>query len=197
MNEGTLDTTRAAASSGQLRDHVARARAGDRDAFDVVAAAVVDRLYTIARLILRDADLAEDAVQETLVRCWRDLPSLRDDARFDAWLRRLLMNAIHDEFRRAGRQRAALSVIQLDRTSADSSEDVATREQLSRGFERLTVDHRAVLVLRHYLGLSLDETATTLGIPAGTAKSRLHYAIEAMRVALEADARLPIGEVSA
>jgi RNA polymerase sigma-70 factor, ECF subfamily len=197
MNEGTLDTTRAAASSGQLRDHVARARTGDRDAFDVVAAAVVDRLYTIARLILRDADLAEDAVQETLVRCWRDLPTLRDDARFDAWLRRLLMNAIHDEFRRAGRQRAALSVIKLDRTSADASEDVATREQLSRGFERLTVDHRAVLVLRHYLGLSLDETATTLGIPAGTAKSRLHYAIEAMRVALEADARSPIREVSA
>ena len=197
MNEGTLDTTRVTASAGQLRDHVSRARAGDRDAFDVLAAGVVDRLYTIARLVLRDVDLAEDAVQETLVRCWRDLPTLRDESRFDAWLRRLLMNAIHDEFRRAGRQRAALGVLRLERTSADSSEDVATREQLARGFERLTVDHRAVLVLRHYLGLSLDETATTLGIPAGTAKSRLHYAIEAMRVALEADARSPIGEVSA
>jgi RNA polymerase sigma-70 factor, ECF subfamily len=197
MNEGTLDTARVTAPAGQLRDHVARAGAGDRDAFDIVAAAVVDRLYTIARLVLRDADLAEDAVQETLVRCWRDLPSLRDPDRFDAWLRRLLMNAIHDEFRRAGRHRAALKVIQIDHASADTSEDVATREQLSRGFERLTVDHRAVLVLRHYLGLSLDETATTLGIPAGTAKSRLHYAIEAMRVALEADARSPIGEVSA
>ena len=85
----------------------------------------------------------------------------------------------------------------IEPSSGDIADDIATREQLSRGFERLTLDHRKVLVLRLYLGLSLDETATTLGIPAGTAKSRLHYAIEAMRVALEADARPPVGEVSA
>ena len=196
MNEGTLDTTGSGQPSDQLRHHLARARAGDREAFDLVAAAVVDRLYSIARLVVRDADIAEDAVQEALVRCWRDLPTLRDDTRFDAWIRRLLMNAITDEFRRAGRQRTAIRSLRLD-TTADVSDDVATREQLTRGFERLTLDHRKVLVLRLYLGLSLDETATTLGIPAGTAKSRLHYAIEAMRVALEADARPPIREVSA
>jgi RNA polymerase sigma-70 factor, ECF subfamily len=184
------------AGAAQLRDHLARAKAGDRDAFDVVAAAVVDRLYTIARLILRDADLAEDAVQETLVRCWRDLPALRDDGSFEAWIRRLLMNAINDEFRRARRLRAAVSVLRVE-TAPDHADDVAVREQLTRGFQRLTLDHRKVLVLRLYLGLSLDETAATLGIPAGTAKSRLHYAVEAMRVALEADARPAIGEVSA
>ena len=196
MNAATSET-RTQTPAAQLLEHVARARAGDREAFDIVAGSVVDRLYSIARLILRDADLAEDAVQETLVRCWRDLPTLRDDARFDAWIRRLLMNSITNEFRRAGRQRTAIRVLRLDTTTADESEDVATREQLTRGFERMTLDHRKILVLRLYLGLSLEETAATLGIPAGTAKSRLHYAIEAMRTALEADARPPIREVSA
>jgi RNA polymerase sigma-70 factor (ECF subfamily) len=193
MNTATTE----APTGMRLGDHLANARAGDREAFDIVAASVVDRLYTIARLILRDADLAEDAVQEALIRCWRDLPTLRDDARFDSWIRRLLMNAITDEFRRAGRRRTAITRLRLEPLTADPADDVATREQLTRGFQRLTLDHRKVLVLRLYLGLSLDETAFTLGIPAGTAKSRLHYAIEAMRVALEADARPPIKEVSA
>ena len=107
------------------------------------------------------------------------------------------MNAITDEFRRAGRRRTAISMLGREHAVADPSDDVATREQLARGFGRLTLEHRKVLVLRLYLGLSLEETASTLGIPAGTAKSRLHYAIEAMRVALEADARPPIQEVSA
>jgi len=186
MNEG----------KGTPLPELARARAGDREAFDVVAASVVDRLYSIARLIVRDADLAEDAVQEALVRCWRDLPTLRDDTRFDAWIRRLLMNAITDEFRRAGRRRTAVSLLRLE-PAPDPADDVATREQLARGFQRLTLDHRKALVLRLYVGLSPEEIATTLGIPVGTAKSRLHYAIGAMRVALEADARPPIKEVSA
>jgi RNA polymerase sigma-70 factor (ECF subfamily) len=197
MNKGAFDTISSGAPSGAMRDHLARAKRGDREAFDIVAASVVDRLYSIARLIVRDADLAEDAVQEALVRCWRDLPTLRDETRFDVWLRRLLMNAITDEFRRAGRQRASIKLLHVPSESDDETDDVATREQLTRGFERLTLEHRKVLVLRHYLGLSLDETATTLGIPPGTAKSRLHYAIEAMRGALEADARPPVREVSA
>jgi RNA polymerase sigma-70 factor (ECF subfamily) len=176
---------------------VLRARDGDRDAFDHVAMRVVDRLYRVARLILRDTERAEDAVQETLVRCWRDLPSLRDPARFDAWLNRLLMRAINDEFRAASRARSAVTLLRLEPSTRDQSDEVALREQLSRGFQRLTLEHRAVLVMRLYLGLSLEETATTLGIPAGTAKSRLHYATLAMRDALEADARPPIREVTA
>jgi RNA polymerase sigma-70 factor (ECF subfamily) len=147
--------------------------------------------------VLRDAERAEDATQEALVRCWRDLPSLRDTGRFDAWLNRLLMRAINDEFRAARRARAAVTILHLEPATRDTTDEVAVREQLDRGFRRLTLEHRAVLVLRLYLGLSLEETATTLGIPAGTAKSRLHYATAAMRDALEADARQPIREVSA
>ncbi len=176
---------------------VEQARAGDRQAFDLLASAVVDRLYAVARLVLRDTDRAEDAVQETLVRCWRDLSALRDPSKFDAWLRRLLMRAITDEFRSNRRQRAAITILRLEPSTPDVSGALAAREQLDRGFRRLSIDHRLVIVLRLHLGLSLQETAATLGIPVGTAKSRLHYATEAMRVALEADARPTAGEVSA
>ena len=176
---------------------VSRARDGDRDAFDRIAMQVVDRLYRVARLMLRDAERAEDAAQETLVRCWRDLPALRDVDRFDGWLNRLLMRAINDEFRSARRARAAVTILRLEPATRDTTDAVVLREQLDRGFRRLTLEHRAVLVLRLYLGLSLEETASTLGIPAGTAKSRLHYATLAMRDALEADARPTVREVSA
>lgn len=176
---------------------VERARQGDREAFDVLAAGVVDRLYALARLILRDVDSAEDATQEALVRCWRDLPSLRDASRFDAWLRRLLVHAAHDEFRSRRRHEANVRVLRIEPAADDASGALALREELQRGFERLTVEHRSVLVLRLYLGLSIEETAATLGIPAGTAKSRLHYATEAMRLALEANAGHTVGEVSA
>jgi RNA polymerase sigma-70 factor, ECF subfamily len=165
------------------------ARAGDRDAFDALAAGAVDRLYAIATLNLRDGDRAEDAVQETLVRCWRDLHALRDAARFDAWLLRLLFRAINDEFRTVRRHQAKIRVLRVEPSTADESGSVAVREQLDRGFQRLSPQHRAVIVLRLYLGLSLEETAAAIGIPPGTVKSRLHYAVEAMRVALEAEGR--------
>jgi len=183
--------------TGTDLDAVARAREGDREAFDRVAMQVVDRLYRIARLILRDTELAEDAVQETLVRAWRDLRALRDPARFDAWIHRLLMRAVTDEFRQVQRQRAVVTVLRPEASMRDDSEAIAVREQLERGFQRLTMEHRTVLVLRLYLGLSLEETAVTIGIPVGTAKSRLHYATEAMRDALAADARPPLQEVTA
>ena len=176
---------------------VSLAQSGDREAFDLLAASHVDRLYAVARLVLRDSDRAEDAVQETLVRCWRDLPALRDVTRFDAWLRRLLMRAITDEFRRARSHRASIAVLRLEPSTGDASSDLVVREQLDTGFRRLSVEHRAIVVLRLYLGLSIEESAVTLGIPVGTAKSRLHYATEAMRLALEADARPSAREVSA
>ena len=176
---------------------VAKARSGDRQAFDLLAATHVDRLYAVARLVLRDADRAEDAVQETLVRCWRDLPSLREVAKFDAWLRRLLMRAITDEFRRGRSHRASIAVLRIEPSTRDASADVVVREQLDTAFRRLSVEHRAIVVLRLYLGLSIEESAVTLGIPVGTAKSRLHYATEAMRLALEADDMATGQEVSA
>ena len=180
------------------RELVVQAQRGDRDAFAVIAAASVDRLYAIARVTLRDADRAEDAVQETLVRCWRDLPGLRDPDRFEAWQRRMLMHAITDEFRRGRRFEAKVRVLHAEPSADDAASALADRDELDRGFRRLTPEHRAILVLRHFQGLSIPEVADALGIAEGTAKSRLHYATEALRAALEADARATTAqEVSA
>ena len=170
---------------------VRQARQGDRDAYDILLADVVDHLYRIARLVLRDFDSAEDAVQEALVRCWRDLPSLRDPDRFDAWLNRILTRAITDEARK--RRGFVMNVVPLraEPAEADSSGALADRDELARVFDRLSIEHRTIVVLHHYLGMTTDEAARAIGIPAGTAKSRLYYATEALRAALEADARRP------
>jgi RNA polymerase sigma-70 factor (ECF subfamily) len=165
------------------------AREGDRDAFDILMTTLVDHLYRIARLILRDFDSAEDAVREALVRCWRDLPRLRDPDRFDAWLNRLLLNSVTDEARRRRRYVANLTTLRIEPTQSDGAGALADRDELARVFGRLSIDHRTIVVLHHYLGMTVDEAATTIGIPVGTAKSRLHYATGALRAALEADAR--------
>ncbi|MFL5776193.1 MAG: RNA polymerase sigma factor [Chloroflexota bacterium] len=172
-------------------DLVERARRGDREAFGELAAGEVDRLNAIARLVLRDPDLAEDAVQEALVRCWRQLPKLRDVARFDGWLYRILTHASQDEISRRRRFEVVVrSVGREARVEADRSREIADRDQLEQGFRRLSLEHRAVVVLHHYAGLPLPDVAEALGIPTGTAKSRYHYAMSALRAALEADSRL-------
>ena len=171
------------------RDLVEAARRGDHDAFEVLATSVADRLYAAARLILRNTDRAEDAVQEALVRAWQQLPSLRDPDRFDAWVYRLLVNACADEGRRVGRWTREIKAIRLDASVPDAGSNLADRDLLERGFRRLKPEQRAILVLHYYLGLPTPDIAATLGIPKGTAKSRLHYATEAMRSALEADGR--------
>ena len=171
-------------------DLVERARRGDREAFGQLAAGEVDRLNAIARLVLRDPGLAEDAVQEALVRCWRELPKLRDPERFDAWLYRILIRAAADEYGRRRRFQGSVQAVQQEPAVADGSGDIADREQLAHGFRRLSIEHRAVVVLHHYAGLPLPEVASALGIPRGTAKSRYHYAMSALRAALEADARV-------
>ena len=152
--------------------------------------ALIDHLYRIARLILRDTDRAEDAVQEALVRCWRDLRTLRDPDRFDAWLNRLLLRAVTDEARRHRRYRGGGRRARMrTRQGTDDSGTVANRDELARVFGRLSVEHRTVVVLHHYLGFTVEDAAATIGIPVGTAKSRLHYATDALRAALDADAR--------
>jgi RNA polymerase sigma-70 factor (ECF subfamily) len=170
-------------------EFVERAARGDRDAFDVLVGDVLDRLYAVARLILRDADLAEDAVRDALVHCWRELPRLRDPLSFDAWLHRLLVNAATDQHRKRRRIRASISTIKAEPVQHDFSIDVMNEDQVRIGFERLRVEHRTVLVMYHYLGLSVSEIGEVLGIPSGTVKSRMHYASGAMRAVLEADAR--------
>jgi RNA polymerase sigma-70 factor, ECF subfamily len=168
---------------------VRRAREGDRDAFDLLMTAVIDHLYRIARLILRDTDRAEDAVQEALVRCWRDLRTLRDPDRFDAWLNRLLLNSISEEARRHRRYSANLVALAAEPPQKDDTGLVADRDELARVFGRLSIEHRTVVVLHHYLGFTVEDAAAAIGIPVGTAKSRLHYATDALRAALAADAR--------
>ncbi len=172
------------------RELVELARNGDREAFSALAASVVDRLYATAVLILRDHSMADDAAQEAIVRAWRDLPSLRDADRFDPWLRRLLVNACRDEGRRRRRRRPEMTLLPSHvPVIGDSSSGLADRDALERGFRRLTPDHRTVVVLHHYLGLSLAEVASATSAPLGTVKSRVHHATRALRAALEADSR--------
>ena len=171
-------------------DLVERARKGDHDAFAELAGATIFRLDAAARLILRNPDQAKDAVQETLVRAWRDLPTLRSADRFDAWLHRLLYRACIDEARRLRRHRFDVELTPIHTSSvADGSSATADRDQLERGFSRLEPEARALIVLHHYLDLPLPEVAIALGIPLGTAKSRLSRALQVMRAALDADAR--------
>jgi RNA polymerase sigma-70 factor (ECF subfamily) len=171
---------------------VEAAQRGDHDAFEALAIGAADRLFAIARLILRDVHAAEDAVQEALVHAWRDLPRLRDPDRFDAWLHRLLVNACADQGRHRRRWSAEIHVVPTEPVADDAIGSMADRDQLERGFRRLNPEQRAAVVLHFYLGLSVPEIAETLGIPSGTAKSRLHYATETLRAALDADARVPV-----
>ena len=173
------------------RDLVEAAGRGDHEAFEVLATSAGDRLFAVARLILQSTDLAEDAVQEALVRAWQQLPSLRDPDRFDAWLYRLVVNACADQGRQLRRWSKQVQPIVLEASVSDDTGAVADREQLERGFGRLKPEQRAVVVLHYYSGFSATEIAQMLGIPEGTARSRLYYATEAMRAALEADARQP------
>ena len=173
------------------RDLVELARHGDREAFEILARSYGDRLFGMAKRILHDLDRAEDAVQQTLVIAWRELPRLRDPDRFEAWLQRLLVHTCYAEARRRRVWSVNVRALPVDGpAAADTTADVADRDELERGFRRLSPEQRALLVLHHYLGYAPTEIAETLGIPAGTARSRLHYAHRAMRAALEAEARL-------
>jgi len=172
---------------------VDRARRGDHEAFSVLAGGAVDRLYGIARLILRDTELAEDATQDALVRAWRDLPTLRDVERFDAWLYRIVVRSCTDIGRHRRRWRAEITILPDEPVGPDSASSLADRDQLERGLRRLNDGQRTILALTYFLGLSLAETADALQIPVGTAKSRLHYALEALRAALAADERSSFG----
>jgi len=171
-------------------DLVRRAQRGDHEAFDALAGDAYDRLFTLAHRILRDPERAKDAVQECLVRAWRDVRGLRDVDRFDAWLHRLLVNACYDEARRRRARAFEVHLLPIERAAPGRPfDDLADRDELERGFRRLPVEQRVVLVLHHYLGLRLPEIADILGVPEGTVRSRLHYASGAMRAVLEADAR--------
>lgn len=171
---------------------VERATRGDHDAFAVLVGAAIARLDAAARLILRDPELARDAVQNALVRAWRDLPGLRDPSRFDAWLHRLLVNSCLDEARRKRRRPIEVEILEIDEPArGDSSRELADRDLVERALNRLAPDHRALVVLHYYLGYPLPEAATLVGISLPAAKSRLHRAMEGLRRTMVDTAAVP------
>ncbi len=172
---------------------VIRAQTGDHDAFAALAKGSLGRLTAVARLILRDTDAADDAVQETLVEAWRGIRALRDPERLAPWLHRLLVRACYDRFRRERRRRVTEIRVapSAEPSTADEQRSVLVRDQLERGLARLHPEQRAALVLTYYLDLPLTEAAQILGIPVGTLKSRLHRSLDALRASIEADEREP------
>jgi RNA polymerase sigma-70 factor (ECF subfamily) len=178
-------------------DLVTRAQRGDRDAFTALAAARADRYLAASHRILRDLALAEDATQQALRSIWRDLPQLRDPARFDAWSYRLLVRACYAEAGKSRRWAPNLRLLPADEPVADDAlGSVIDRDQLDRAFRRLSLDHRTVVVLHHYLDLPFDRIADVLGVSVGTVASRMHYAMRGLRASLDADARQPAKEVA-
>jgi RNA polymerase sigma-70 factor (ECF subfamily) len=164
---------------------VERAREGDHEAFSELARAAVVRLDQAARLILRDPELARDAVQDALIRAWRDLPGIRDPERFDAWLHRIVVNACLDLARRRKRRPIEVELSPLHHPStADASAVVGQRDLIESVLRSLDPGGRAIVVLHYYLGMPLTEVAATLGIPVGTVKSRLHRALGEMRLVI-------------
>jgi RNA polymerase sigma-70 factor (ECF subfamily) len=178
-------------------DLVVRAQHGDEQAFASLAVAIGGRLHAVSHRILRDIHLAEDATQQALLTIWRDLPQLRDPARFDAWSYRLLVRACYAEGRRTRDWAPNLHLLPIDEpAAAEGFSRVVDRDQLERGFQRLSLEHRAVVVLHHYSDLPLDQVAEILGVPIGTVRSRLFHAMRGLRAALEADERPAVREVA-
>lgn len=173
------------------RELVLRAQQGDRDAFAALVRASIARLYASAKLILRDSEAAEDAVQEALIEAWRDLRGLRDPDRLDAWLHRLLVRACYRAAKRDRQRRIAEIPLRFDHDAAgpDGLASFALRDQLESAFGHVAPDHRAILVLAYYADMPLEDVAMALSVPIGTAKSRLHRASSALRAALAADER--------
>jgi RNA polymerase sigma-70 factor (ECF subfamily) len=171
-------------------DLVTRAQGGDQEAFADLVYAIADRFLAVSHRILSDIDLAEDATQQALLSVWQDLPRLRDPARFEAWSYRILVRACYAEGRKSRRWAPNLRLLSVDEPMVvDGLDAVVDRDQLERAFRALSLNHRTVVVLRHYLDLPLDRVADIVGVPVGTVGSRLHFATRHLRSALSADAQ--------
>lgn len=177
-------------------DLVIRAQGGDQEAFADLVYAIADRFLAVSHRILSDISLAEDATQQALLSVWQDLPQLRDPARFEAWSYRLLVNACYTEGRRSRHWTPNVRLLSVDEpTVVDGTGAVVDRDELERAFRRLSIKHRTVVVLHHYLDLPLDRVADIVGVPLGTVGSRLHYATRQLRTALIDDAQPTTREV--
>jgi RNA polymerase sigma-70 factor (ECF subfamily) len=168
----------------QRRELIELAKRGDREAFSELVRSSLDRQYAIASLILRDSDRAQDAVQEALVSAWRDLRALRDADAWEAWLHRLTVRACYRLASKDRRRNLVELHVLPDPDLVPSTDFVlshAERDRMERELGRLPIDQRTVMVLHFYLDLPLTQAATILDIPVGTAKSRLHYGLQALR----------------
>jgi RNA polymerase sigma-70 factor (ECF subfamily) len=171
---------------------VTRAQRGDQAAFARLLGELDGRFHSVAFGILRDMHLAQDAVQQAMLQIWRDLPQLREPAAFDGWAYRVLVRICQAESKRAKRWLPALPAPGPDPIAARELGRVVDRDELERGFRQLTVEQRSIIVLHHYLDLSHERAAEILGVSVGTARSRLSRALQALRAALEAEARASI-----
>ncbi len=173
MVEGQLTVARGEARAGASADYVRAARAE------------VDGAYRLAGYLLGDATEAEDAVQDALVKAWRNWPALRDPAAFGPWFDRIVVNVCRDRMRR----HRTLRMVELDAAGEVESADVfgsmAEGDEVAAAVARLSPDHQIVIALRYWRDLPLDRLAETLDLPLGTVKSRLHYALRALRAELE------------
>ena len=187
VTDGVDVTERIEMTAPRDDDLVARASAGDVDAFEVLVAARLNRAVRTASAILGNEADAHDVVQEAFVATWRHLPKLRDRARFDPWLNKMIVNRCRDALRRRRRSRE----VDLDDALALQSEDAtgaaADLAALNSAFDRLSVAQRQLLVMHHLHRVPVADLARELGIPEGTAKWRLHAARAALTRALEAD----------
>jgi RNA polymerase sigma-70 factor (ECF subfamily) len=148
------------------------------------ARAKADDGYRLAGYLLGDADEAQDAVQEALIKAWRSWSSLRDPERFGAWFDRILVNVCRDRMRR----HRTLRMVELDAAdeveSADPFRRMLVEDEVAAAVARLSDDHRIVIVLRFWQDLALEQVADRLDLPLGTVKSRLHYALKALGMEL-------------
>jgi RNA polymerase sigma-70 factor, ECF subfamily len=173
---------------------VERAQAGDRDAFEALVRSRLERLLRLAISIVGNEADARDAVQDSCLRAWRELPRLRDADRFEAWLWRITINACRTSLRR--RRRVAVHEIDVEDASFDIdpmergrpfAEEVTVRDAIRRAFRRLDPDKRTILVLHYVDERPVTEIAQLLGIAEGTAKSRLFAARKRLARALEVE----------
>ena len=167
-------------------DLVRRAQKGDEEAFAALVPAAVDHLFTVAYRICATPNSLRTPPNRPPDRLAQS-PTLREPDRSDAWTYRLVVNACYAE---AGRRRGNVTPLRLladDAAVVDSAAQTHDRDQLERGFTTLSIAHRTVVVLHLHVGLPFEEIASMLDIPVGTARSLLHYALRALRSAIESD----------
>lgn len=190
---GVRTLRRPAAGLAQIATSMARpdesgGLAARRLAFDRLTDQRLLRAYRLATFVLRDASDGEDAVHDAAVLAWTRFDELRDRSLFDAWFDRIVINVCRQRLRRRGVRPLNMDVSPVV-PLADGASGRAERDALRRALDRLTPEHRAVVVLRHLEGYSIGEIAARTGEREGTVKSRLHYALRELRAAYDAAER--------